>query len=156
MSNNTRIDTDDLGLYVNFPISDVIGLAPADAEKAAEVLLLAAKLLRDRQPLPYELADYLADAFEASMNKTPELRVKHLAFELNLHAKNKRPSKIQWIDAYRIMVANGDLSRSKQINLISKKYHVSESHARRQLTIAEKAVIESERISHQEVNEKTP
>lgn len=139
-------DQPELGLFVNFPVSDAIHAAPADPEQAAKVLLLAAKLMRDRQSLPYQLADYLADAFEASMVKPVDLRVPNLAFELNLHSRNKRPSKFGWLATHRILVANEGKHRREIINLIKMSGKVSRSHAERMLRRAERAERESQLI----------
>ena len=53
MSSKTVQDQPGLDVLVNFPISDAILAASADPEQAAKVLLLAARLMRDRQLLPY-------------------------------------------------------------------------------------------------------
>ena len=120
MSSKTVQDQPGLDVLVNFPISDAILAASADPEQAAKVLLLAARLMRDRQPLPYQLADYLANAFEKSIDQPIELRVQNLAFELNLKSRNKRPSKFGWLAAHQIMVASEGKSRSEIIKLIQK------------------------------------
>jgi len=128
-----------IGLLVNFPISDAIRAAPADAEQAARVLLLAAELMRKHEPLPYQLEEYLANAFEAALQKPLDNRVRELAFELNLTSKNKRPSKFGWLEAHRIMLANEGKSRKEIIDSIKKAGKVSRSHALRILDKAEKA-----------------
>ena len=79
-------------------------------------------------------------------------RVRELAFDLNLKSRNKRPSKIDWLDAYRIMVANDGKSRAELIKLIKKSLKVSRSHAVRILCKAEFAESERQRIRLQELD----
>jgi hypothetical protein len=145
-----NLPEDDLGLYVNFPVSNAIARAASDPEAAARVLLLAEDILRARKPIPYALADYLADAFGAAMRKPEEKRVEALALELNLRAKNKRPSKFDWFDAYLIMQANLELPRPQLVALLRRKGDCSESHARRLLDVVEEAIKKSDRILREE------
>jgi hypothetical protein len=86
--------------------SKAIQQASADPEEAARVLLIAAEYLREHKPLPYQLADYLADAFESAMAKAPEKRLAELGFELNLKSKNKRPHRLNLASAYAIVQQN--------------------------------------------------
>lgn len=145
-----NLPEDDLGLYVNFPVSNAIARAASDPEAAARVLLLAEDILRARKPIPYPLADYLADAFGAAMRKPEEKRVEALALELNLRAKNKRPGRFGWSDAYRVKQANFELPRPKLVALLMKEGDCSESHARRLLEVVEKAIKENDRILREE------
>lgn len=150
MSNKQIPESVDLGLFVNFPVADAIAAAPADPEAAARVLLLAARILRNRQPIPLHLADYLADAFEAAMAKPEADRVVELGVELNIGARNRRPSKFDWFEAYRILVANPMKSNAELVALIKKKGKCSESHARKILKQAVKAKQNSDEILRQE------
>lgn len=142
---------DDLGLYVNFPVSDAIRQAPSDPEAAARVLLLAASLMRERKTLPYELLDYLADAFESMLKPAPD-RLRTLALELNLTARNKRPSKVHWLQAYKIMTANEGRTDREIIETIKRETGCSKSHATRILNKAKSAAIEHERVSNSELD----
>lgn len=150
MSGESVQDQPGLDVLVNFPISDAIHAAPADPEQAAKVLLLAARLMRDRRPMPYELADYLANAFEKSIDKPIELRVQNLAFELNLKSRNKRPSKFGWLAAHKIMVANEGKTRGEIIKLIQKLGKVSRAHANRMYDMAKRAEREHQLLCWQE------
>lgn len=142
-----RIETqDDIGLYVNFPVSEEIARAPSDPDAAARVLLLAEDILRTGKTMPLELARYLADAFGAAMRKPVDLRATELAFELNLNARNKRPSSLGWMDALRIIQANPGAPFPRLVELVMKQGPCSESHARRILKKAIKAVAEYEQI----------
>lgn len=145
MSAGADPEPEDLSLYVNFPVSEAIRLAPADAEQAAVVLRLAAALMRRRQSLPHELADYLAGAFESSMAKPQESRVQELAHELHLKARNRRPAKAGWIDAYSVMQENPGMRQSDLARAIVGRFGVSMSTAKRLLEEARNAELESRR-----------
>lgn len=147
MSGEGGHDGERLSLYVNFPVSTAIRLAPADAEQAARVLTLAAELLRKRERLPHDLADYLADAFEAAMAKPPEHRVQHLALELHLRASNRRPTRVGWTDAYQVMQDNPGMSKAQLARAIVRKFSVSESTAKRLIDQARNAERESRRVN---------
>ncbi len=141
---------DDLARYVNFPVNEAIRRAPADADQAAEVLLLAAKLMRDRQALPHQLADYLADAFEAAMAKPQETRVSELSFELNLQSRQKRPSTFDWMDAYKIMQSNPSATNAELIKKVQRAAGCGDSLARRLLNSARAAETASQQILAEE------
>jgi hypothetical protein len=74
--------------------------APSDPDAAAELLLLAAKYLRNRTPLTDDLADYLAGAIEASMRKPEPHRLNALGTELFLTTPNRRPAA-DWLEVGR-------------------------------------------------------
>lgn len=141
---------DDIGLYVNFPVSEAIARAPSDPDAAAQVLLLAEDILRTGKTMPLELARYLADAFGAAMRKPVDLRAKELAFELNLRARNKRPSSLGWMDALRVIQDNPGASLTRLVYLVMKQGGCSESHARRILEKAKKAMEEYDQILRDE------
>lgn len=145
MSSEPAREDDCLALYVNFPLSRAIRLAPADSEWAAIVLRLAAEQLRQRKPLPIELADYLADAFETSMSKAPGARAQQLALELHLKALNKRPSAVGWIDVYPIMEANSDIPHAQLVRVVQTRLKVAKSLATRLVKQARSAKLEHER-----------
>ncbi|MBN9463690.1 MAG: hypothetical protein J0H00_20975 [Burkholderiales bacterium] len=50
----------------------------ADPDAASQLLLLAVEYLRNRQPMPPMLADYIADAFESAAVKPRDCRPKQL------------------------------------------------------------------------------
>lgn len=148
------MSSDDLGLYVNFPLDDAIRLAPSDPAKAAEVLAIAARLMRAREVLPLNLLDYLADAFEAVDTQQDAMKKpEELTFHLNLTARHKRPSSTQWVDALRIMYPNQQLTKAKVVQDIMSKHKVSRSHASKIYNQAREAELESERIRRGELNE---
>ena len=61
-----------------------------DGDDAAKALLIVANYLRAGEPVPSNLAKYLADAIEASMAKDSKNRGSELLLELGLKAKNRR------------------------------------------------------------------
>lgn len=67
-----------------------ISHAENDVESAAKVLLLASKYLRSGKSMPKMLAEHLAGAFEASMNKPNDQRLGSLGREFNLTTGNSR------------------------------------------------------------------
>lgn len=71
------------------------------ANDAWDQMRYLAQLLRDRKPIPDDLADFLADAIEASEAKTVEDKKKAKAFtdELGLTANNRRKIDFTAADA---------------------------------------------------------
>jgi hypothetical protein len=125
----------------NIPIRE----ADADPEKAAKVLLEAARLLKSGESLPYELAIYLADAFELAMSKLPEERGIALARELNLAALNRRRKNIdpEWLLRPEYL----RLSETQAKKKIANEYGISESSAL-------KAFKEAKEMDRQESNDR--
>jgi hypothetical protein len=64
--------------------------AQINGDDAAKALLILAQYLRTGEPVPSNLAKYLADAIEASMAKDGKTRASELLVELGLKAKNRR------------------------------------------------------------------
>jgi hypothetical protein len=132
----------DFGRDINFAVSEAIHAAPANADRAAEVLLLSAKLLRSGKPLPAELVDYLAGAFEASMEKPENVRVNALAMELNLKVPNRSPNPFDWLAAHKLIQANIGKSNAELKVLIMKASGCGETYASAVLKHAIKAQAE--------------
>lgn len=126
----------DFGRDINFAVSDAISAAPADPEKAAKLLLLSAEWLRSGKPLPAQLVDYLAGAFEAAMAKPPDTRIDALALELNLKALNRRPNPFGWLDALNVVQANNGKSNAELKKLIMKASGCGETYASNVLKLA--------------------
>ena len=76
--------------FLTAKLENALDLADADPEQAAVVLREAAGFLRKGEPLPFELAIYLADAFERSMRMAPSVRGSELLLNLGLKANNRR------------------------------------------------------------------
>lgn len=70
--------------------------AHVKGDDAAEALLMVAKYLRSGEPVPSNLAEYLAGAIEAAMVKDSNKRASELLIELGLKAKNRREIE-DWI-----------------------------------------------------------
>ncbi|CAM8662192.1 hypothetical protein MCEMIEM13_01811 [Comamonadaceae bacterium] len=139
-----------LSHFVNFPLQEAIRLAPSDPKKAEEVLVRAARLMRAREVLPHDLLDYLAAAFEAVAAESEDMKPKELTYRLNLTARNKRPSSVQWIEAHRLLGEHEGLPKSEIIKKIIRKYKVSRSHAMKIYNEAEQAQLISDRVSREE------
>ncbi len=71
---------------------DAIAKAEYDPDGAAEALKLAAEYLRAGEPLPGNLAQWLAEAFEAVAAAPQKQRAAVLARGLSLMAGNRRPA----------------------------------------------------------------
>jgi hypothetical protein len=76
--------------FLSAKLENALDLADADPEQAAVALREAAGFLRKGEPLPFELAIYLADAFERSMSMAPSVRGSELLINLRLKANNRR------------------------------------------------------------------
>lgn len=112
--------------------ADAIGRAPSDPGAATEVLRIAAGYLRRGEPLPANLADYLADAIEAAMAKPAEHRLSALGLELNLTASNRRPAA-HWVDiAHRCEeLQDGTRSTDAVANDVAAEFGIGVSTAKR-------------------------
>lgn len=96
-------------------------------EDPAPLLLIAAKLLRSGARLPMPLAQWLADAFEASMAKHPEDRSRELAIELGLRRREgRRPTSLP----------NGRLLRMERLSVreLARKHHVGVATIQKRLS----------------------
>lgn len=104
------------------------------ADQAWDQLRYLAGLLRDRQPIPDELADFLADAIEASEGKplADVAKAKALTDELGLTAQNRRKIDIPLLEirAERDF-GDGDEppSQNQAAKLIGQSYGVSQATA---------------------------
>ncbi len=101
----------------------------ADPDAAAKLLLLSAEYLRNRQPMPSMLADYIADAFESAAVKPREHRPKQLTDELRLTANNKRKANADWLDAYEVIKANPNKKPHAQAAELAKHAGIGQTKA---------------------------
>lgn len=148
---------------------EAIRKAKFDADCAARVLVIAADYLRRREPLPDNLAKYLADAIDYSMDKPKKDRANTLALKLNLIAKNRRPK--DWYEIGEFVenllsdsnsMETGSHSSASQktkpvretvetaLEKASEKFKVSVSTAKRNLRKYREAHEENERINREE------
>lgn len=107
--------------------------AKADPDAAAKALEIAAEYLRAREPLPHDLADWLADAFESAAAKPPENRADMLAMELLLRSLNRRPARADWIDVGQFVDDHPAESERQRLLAACTAFNISETTARRLL-----------------------
>jgi len=72
-------------------VVDALAWAAAEADAAAQALLLAAEYLRSGEPMPQDLVEHLAGAIESSMHEPSGVREIQFLQSLKLTAKNARP-----------------------------------------------------------------
>lgn len=112
---------------------ELLNRVEANPDAAAEVLLLAAEYMRAGKPLPDDIAEHLAGAFEAAMCKPQKMRGKALLRELHLTAGNRRPADV---DRYALgqrfdnLVAAGK-SENAAASQVGVEYRVDDSTAKR-------------------------
>jgi len=113
-------------------LDNAMEMAKVDPEKAAEVLKIAAKYLKDHQRLPAGLAFFLADAFERAMGKASMVRGSELLINLNLKTINRRP-KANFdhvgIDLDRLFLAK--TSQLQAFEQVGQEYGIDSSTVKR-------------------------
>jgi len=120
-------------------ISRLIQKAESSATAAAELLLVAANLLRANHPLPASLRKFLADAIESAMAKPVEQRVQQLGHELLLLARNRRKQDVPATEVRVELDFSVDAeSESVSIDRIAKLFGTSSATIRRRLSDAAK------------------
>jgi len=72
--------------------------AEVSKDDAASALLILAKQLRNRETVSHELADWVADAVEASMGKEENKRAKAFTDELGLTGGGNRRKAVSYIE----------------------------------------------------------
>ncbi len=99
------------------------------SDQAWDRLRDLAGLLRDRKPIPDELADFLADAIEATASKNLPDKTKGKAFtdELELTANNRRRAEIGWQDVEVERDFGDDASQSKFAARLAEIHQVTPS-----------------------------
>jgi hypothetical protein len=113
-------------------LEDAMELSASDPNKAAEVLLIAAKYLKGREMMPDALAYYLADAFERAMKKASVFRGSQLLMNLHLEVHHRRvAANFEYVgfDLDRLLQAKEQ--KGKAILDIGEKYSLSESTVKR-------------------------
>ncbi len=111
----------------------LLSRSEADSDAAAKVLLLAAQYIRRGETLPEDVAQHLAGAFEAAMAKDAKHRGQELLFELHLAARNRRPSKADWIEVgrrFEELMRQGQ-SQGKASAQVAVDFKISEATAKR-------------------------
>ena len=73
--------------------------APKSSDAAAKLLLIAARHIRNQEPLPVELAEFIADAIESSMTlQDDEERIRKFLLRLHLTSDHRRPEFTNWYE----------------------------------------------------------
>ncbi|WP_153146455.1 hypothetical protein [Dechloromonas sp. H13] len=105
------------------------------ADQAWDQLRYLARLLRARQPIPDELADFIADAIEATEGKNIEATKKGKAFtdELELTARNRRKIEIPLRDLGVEHDFGDDPSENAFASRMANSYQVGETTIRNRL-----------------------
>lgn len=75
-----------------------VNRADVSQDDAVSALLMLAKQLRNREIVSYELADWMADAIEASMEKPEEKLAKAFTDELGLTVIGSRRKSVSYLD----------------------------------------------------------
>ena len=109
------------------------------SEQAWDKLRQLASLLRHRQPIPDDLADFIADAIEASACKElpDKAKAKALTDELELTANNRRRAVIDRRDVLLERYFGDDLSQTKFAARLGGIYQVTPSTVLNRLHEAE-------------------
>jgi hypothetical protein len=124
---------------------DVMQRAPMDTDKAKEALLRAAGYIREGRPLPMELAEWIAGAFEVAVNNPGRLSPGNadtghaLLVALHLKANNRRAVKAVPYEVWSVMDgAMGTIegyqvgvSLNEAARIAAKQFGISESSAKR-------------------------
>lgn len=109
--------------------ADAIAKAESDPQGATDALLILAHYLRAGQPVPHNLAAWVADAIEASMGKPHEVRGGALLRELNLTAHGRRPAA-SWVDV-GMFVAAREGSKIEAIHDAAARWGIDETTVKR-------------------------
>ena len=119
--------------FLPIKLETALDLADADPEQAAVVLREAAGFLRKGEPLPFQLAIYLADAFERSMSKVPSVRGSELLINLRLKANNRRrvAVNLEYLGRDFEKCLNSKMSVLEAQLHVGELYKISESTAKR-------------------------
>jgi hypothetical protein len=86
---------------LNFSIEafEALTNAPKSSDAAAHLLLIAARYIRNQEPLPMELAEFIADAIESSMTiPDGEERIRKFLLGLHLTSDHRRPEFTNWYE----------------------------------------------------------
>ncbi len=131
---------------------ELLGRAEANPDAAADVLLLAANYMRAGKPLPDDIAEHLAGAFEAAMSKPQKNRGPALLRELHLTAGNRRPADVDWYELglrFDRLLAEGN-SVNAVASQVGVEFGVDDSTAKRIWKNTYLPALEAKRIADQD------
>lgn len=117
--------------WLDIDALDAVRGAHTRDKTAGDALTIAADYLRRREPLPPELADYLADAFKFAAAKDEPHQGTALLRELGLEVENRRPVNV---DAFDLALFVDDKENGKsdrqRILAAAEQWNVSEGTVR--------------------------
>lgn len=124
----------------------------ADSEAAAELLAMAAECLKAREPMPDNLADYLARALSRAASTYRDERVSQLGNDLGLTKVGATSKQVNPIDV-AVMIEGGETETQLKSKLSKEHGDISESTALKHIKKAKDArnktheIIESNGLS---------
>lgn len=122
-------------------IATLLSRVGEDVEAGAKLLKVAATYLKQREPLPDDLADYLADAFLRATNEHGTERGKELAWCLGLTGSEGRPKKkVPPLEIARALDEEHGITEGALKRRIAKEHDVSESTARNRIKSVKRSV----------------
>jgi hypothetical protein len=108
-------------------LEKAMDLSKSDPECAAEVLRIAAKYLKSSEQMPYSLALFLADAIESAMKMASMVRASELLINLNLKARNRRPtSNFRYVGHDLQVLIDRNIPKGEALAVVGEKYAVDE------------------------------
>ena len=141
-------------LDIDAEAHDWLARLESDPQAPAEVLKIAARYLRNRERLPGNLADHLADAFEAAALKQRTHQGPALLRELGFTQGNRRPAA-DWRDvgAYMSQRIDDGESQNQAAENTAAHFRISESTAKRLFREYREAMDIHDAISRDEASE---
>lgn len=137
-------------------LEDAMELSASDPNKAAEVLLIAAKYLKGREMMPDALAYYLADAFERAMKKASVFRGSQLLMNLHLEVHHRRvAANFEYVGFDLDQLLQSNKPKGKAILEIGEKYGISEPTVKRmykKYQAFKASEAESDSLLYQDIN----
>ena len=113
-------------------LDNALEMSMVDPEKAAEVLRIAAKYLKEHQRLPSNLAFFLADAFDRAMRQASTARGSELLINLNLKVINRRPkAKFEHVGIDLDFLFSANTSKLEAIEMVAQDYEIDASTVKR-------------------------
>jgi hypothetical protein len=128
----------------------------SDIDAPAKLLAIAAEYLKDREPLPDALADYLARAFRHATaiveadagQRVEDARIARLAHALGMTRNEGRPrADVSKFDvALTVLVHGDDVSETEMAKVLAETYGVSRSTARTRIKEAKAKIAEGREL----------
>lgn len=108
-----------------------VSRANVSKDDASSALLILAKKLRNREIVSYELADWMADAIEASMNKEQKYRTKSFTDELGLTGNSSRRQSVSYLELGTTVdgLIDSGMSKSAALDQTAANYSIVKNTA---------------------------